>query len=206
MLHALIWSILLVLALLPLINGVGYGSTVSDVRCGYTTQNSNHAKAVWGQIQDWLALSSLFFEILVIARIYVYAYNSSVDVFKAQKFEALNTVLLYPLAMIFCWLPSQLEGIIVPATTTSQQDAAVLDNATHIIAPMYGLLLTLIYYTKTKQAVTEWKKIFRRLTSSAEQSDEIELRDSNRDSDAITVKNIIGVRISETKSDNMEIV
>lgn len=203
--HVLIWSFILILALLPLINGVGYGSTVPDVRCGYTTQESFHAQAIWGQVQDWIALSSLFFIILVTTRIYIYTYYSSFDVFKARNIDSLNTVLLYPLAMLVCWLPSQLEGIIVPATTTSKQDAAILDNATHIIAPMYGLLLTLIYYTKTKQAVNEWRNIFQRLISS--EFNEIELRDSNRESDTTTVKNIIGVRITESQeSKSMDFV
>lgn len=207
--HIIIWSFILILALLPLINGVGYGSTVPDVRCGYTSkQHSSHAKGIWGQVQDWIALSSLFFIILVTIRIYFYAYYSSYDVFKARNIDALNTVLLYPLAMLICWLPSQLEGIIIPATTTSKQDADIINNATHIIAPMYGLLLTLIYYFQTELAIKEWKNIFRYLISSdTKEFDEIELRDSNRESDAITVKNIIGVRISESKeSKSMDFV
>jgi len=208
--HILIWSIILILALLPLINGVGYGSTVPNVRCGYTTIKSFNAKGIWGQIQDWIALSSLFFIILITIRIYIYTYYSSYDVFKSRNIDALNTVLLYPLAMIICWLPSQLEGIIIPATTTSKENADIINNATHIIAPMYGLLLTLIYYIKTKNAIKEWKNIFQYIISSSNNNkefDEIEFRDSNRESNNIIVKNIIGVRISESKeSKSMDFV
>ena len=45
-------------ALISLSDGVGYGSTVSDVTVDVVTLLKS--QAVWGQIQDWLALSSLF--------------------------------------------------------------------------------------------------------------------------------------------------
>jgi hypothetical protein len=104
--------------------------------------------------------------------------------------------------MFFCWLPSQFYNIVHATSSDSSLDI-LIGNILHVIPPLYGLLLSLIFYTKTDKARTEWINVFRKL-KLIEKSNEVELRESSKTVESLdipiddgTVDNILVVRIFE---------
>jgi len=167
--HILIWFIIIILAFVPFINNVVYGndSSKGQLRCGFSNNNNdNNIKSVeiWNRIQDISCLISIFSIVIVSIRIYIYIYfsnnndnNDNNNIFKKKwGMDALYTLLLYPIVMTICWLPSQVYGVLI---NLSKSKSYIIDDATHIPAPLYGLLLSLIIYIKIPDTINEWKDI-----------------------------------------------
>lgn len=191
-----------VLTFLPFFNDVGYGGSTEGIfRCSYYNYKdpSNYSPvAVWGLIQQTVAVSSLLFILLIILRILVYLYCDYKEDEKLRTAnqmllakESWRTMILYPISLILCWLPSQLYAIIIELSPPSplSNTRIYLSDALYMLAPMNGLLLSLIFYIKTSEAKKEWMSIFRNLISN--ESSDVEMREST--------ENTMVVRITESE-------
>lgn len=175
------------LTFLPFCNGVGYGGITGFVRCSYYNYKdpSNYSPvALWGLIQQTIAVSSLLFILLIILRILVYLYCDYKEDEKLRTAnqmllakESWRTMILYPISLIVCWLPSQLYAIIHEISPSSplSNTRIYLSDALYMLAPMNGLFLSLIFYIKTSEAKKEWTSIFRNLIN---ESSGVEMRES----------------------------
>jgi len=109
--------------------------------------------------------------------------NSSIDNNRIKNIDFFNTSILYPIAMFICWLPSQLYNILYSNTIEYSSSYLLINNCLHIIAPLYGLLLSLIFYNKTYKARIILINILRYILvrlKIIEKSNEIELRESSK--------------------------
>ena len=167
-----------VLTFLPFSNNVGYGGGTGIVRCSYYNYKdpSNFSPvALWGLLQQSIAVSSLLFILLIILRILVYLYCDCKEDEKLRSAkqmllakESWRTMILYPISLIFAWLPSQSYAIIIELSPPSppSNTRIYLSDALYMLAPMNGLLLSLIFYIKTSEAKKAWMSIFRNLISN----------------------------------------
>jgi len=177
---------------------VSYGTDAitGTTRCGYASiGSSDNAVNNWGLFQNTFCLVSLILIFLISIRIYIFTKYS-----ENENSESLKTLLLYPTAMFICWFPSQFYNTL-HKTTSETTTNLTIGNALHILAPLYGLLLSLIFYTKTDKARTEWKNILTSL-KLIQKSNEVELRESSQSissdmSVGDVVKNNLIVRILE---------
>ena len=180
-LHIIVWTITIVLAFIPYANGVTYGTavTIGTYRCGYGISESSSINAYdnWNLFQYICCFSSLILIMIITIRIYIFTYYPSQDSLPSHNIGFFKTLLLYPIAMFICWFPSQFFfTLIISSTETTQADT--IGNILHILAPLYGLFLSLIFYTKTDKARVEWINIFTRLRLIG-QPNEVELRESS---------------------------
>ena len=178
-LHIIVWTIVILLAFIPYATGVHYGTTsISPVRCGFGPIGSNAANN-WGKSQNLLCIFSLIIIFVIAIRICIYIYYPSKhnqnEISRPHKVKFLKTLLLYPAAMFICWVPSQFYNLVSGESSPTQ---ALIYDCFHILSPLYGLLLSLIFYTRTDKARTEWINILIRLKFIKE-SNEIELRESS---------------------------
>jgi len=195
-LHITIWTIITVLAFVPLADGVVYGtnSTTMPIRCGNSFSSSDtdtlqNAARHWGSLQNYMCLCSLVLIVVITTRIFIFIYypsqhSDNVVNLQSDKIRYLKTVLLYPIAMFVCWFPSQFYyTCLAPPEGENTDRSFFIGNLLHVICPLYGLFLSLIYYTETDKARTLWTNIFIKL-KLIRNSKEVELRESSQTIDS----------------------
>jgi len=181
--HVIVWTMVFLFSFLPFINGGIYGISpqyLGKRRCGYAGGSDPKAhKHFWTDVQNTICLGSICFIVFIVIRIYVYKKGKNDDqslLEKGSDSEALTTMILYPMAMICCWLPSQIYNYICPPEKPTNNELLV-NNIFHILAPQYGLCLSIIFYSRTKKAREELLKIIKPIHELEEQ--DIEIRDSS---------------------------
>lgn len=174
--HLIIWTVVILLSLLPFTENVTYGGVGNITGCSFSG-NNNFSK--WSALSHFLLLVSLLIIIILSFRIAIFVYTLNYDsdngiavpltqLDQRIATEATITMILYPTAMVLCWLPSQIFGLYVNISQDYSNNNRITDNAMHTICPLYGLLLTLIYYIRTKGAKEEWKNLFQSLYKNSD--------------------------------------
>jgi len=72
-----------------------------------------------------------------------------------------KTMILYPLSLLICWIPVQVYQILLESKLRQIDSFSSIVKTTdglYMIAPLHGLFVSLIFYSKTKQAKSEWLK------------------------------------------------
>jgi hypothetical protein len=108
--HLVIWSINIILAMLPFTDNVYYGGEGYIDGCGYQkTTNTRH----WDDLSHIMLITSLIFIIIMTFRIMIFVYtlhydrNNGIEVTllthteQLIAMEATTTMMLYPVAMVF---------------------------------------------------------------------------------------------------------
>ena len=175
MIHMIVWPIIVIFAFIPYATGMSYGSKYPGTgRCGMVGVST----FAWGTFQNWLVVASICFILLLCLRILISKLSNdrTKESHRALSSESFRTIILYPVAMLVTWGPSQVLGVI---TKARYYEAF---NYLHVLAPLYGLVLAIIFYSRTKYARGEWQKIFieMKLRSGDDNDDtiDVDLKDS----------------------------
>jgi len=171
--HFIVWTINIILQILPYTTGAYYGRSFDDdkdipvLRCVITNPIDVSNALFWNNfvMNAQLVMS---FIIIVGFTIIIVVYSCYVDksntILRAHIRDASSTAMLYPISMLIAYVPSTITGFVVnshvdkyghpPHHGVVTVDYFLACNA------LYGLFLSLIFYTKTKEAYHEWLQIF----------------------------------------------
>lgn len=186
--HFIIWPINIILQFIIFYNGSYYGNyTPGYDNCGFNDElNVLHA-IIWDEMEDILLQCSLLVCILCVICVTTYSYylkmtDPTTAAIVTAVSEAWSTVILYPLSMIVCYLPDQVIGFIgaisVQKTGREPKHYIIVSNSITLLVLLYGMLLSLIFYFKTKEARLEYIKLFRNIfksNSTKGDNDDLEL-------------------------------
>ena len=182
--HLMIWTILILLAFLPFATGVYYGTELKFnkvTRCSLYSHNSQNTLDLWFALHESFALFTIIFISLLTGLIYYHSYrNEHMDIRRTES-ESWQTMMLYPLSLLICWIPSQAFKLSLQFHNQKHKvpfiEATEIENGVYSLAPLHGLFLSLIFYFHTIRAKDEWMKIFTSLKIIKESN-----KDSNRES------------------------
>ena len=180
MIHMIVWPMIVIFAFIPYATGMRYGTKhPGSKRCGLVGQNLHG----WGIASESLFFASVGLILLVCLRILISSKLSNdrtKESHTAVRSESLKTMILYPVAMLVTWGPSQIFSILFSNSETNS--TICLWDYLHLLAPLYGLALAIIFYSRTKYARGEWQKIFieMKLRSGDDNDDtiDVDLKDS----------------------------
>ena len=174
MIHMIVWPIIVIFAFIPYASGTRYGNEYPGTRrCGVVGQN--YLK--WDFAQDCVVFGSLCFILLVCLRILIsnLSNDRTKESHRAFSSESFRTIILYPVAMLVTWAPSPIAFFLAKKHSNTY-------NYLHAMAPLYGLALAIIFYSRAKYARVEWQKILveMKLTSGDDKDDmiDVDLKDS----------------------------
>ena len=116
--HFIIWPINIILQFIIFSNGTYYGNytTGYDI-CGFNDEKNLLRAVIWDEMENYILQCSLVVIILcsICVRMYTY-YLKMTDAMGAGIIMAVSegwsTIILYPLSMVACYLPSQILGLI----------------------------------------------------------------------------------------------
>ena len=152
---------------------VGYGtelefSTIS--RCAFVNMKStigfpSNYEEIWNKTNQSIALFTILFITLLTFLIYCDSIqNENGNGIVDTRIESgVKTMVLYPLSLLICWVPSQCFDLILEfkENIISFSSSIKVSDGLYMIAPLHGLFVSLIFYSKTKQAKSEWLKILK---------------------------------------------
>ena len=170
--HVIVWSLNIILQFLPYSTGTRYGygnddNIATELRCFLSKGKGSEKNVInWGEytFQYDLLISLLLIIVLSIVVVFYSLRMKNMEVsqvYLAQRIRgSWSVVILYPLAMIVSWMPGVLYGL----------GGGVYEKLGHPNPPnhilvfdylsafncLYGVLLALIFYTKTIDARRAW--------------------------------------------------
>ena len=209
--NAIVWSLNIILQILPLTTGDYYGqvhydtsiNTHINININNNFNNNKHDQTIdpgdpsdplekcyigsrvytiaavnseffWDDLVfNYVLLASFFIIGTTTFMIFIYSYciirnNSSNLTLINHIKESKSTIILYPIAMLVSYVPDAIFAIYfnhyVKTKGVAFPGAQVTQNYLHAFGSIYGLLLTLIFYFRTKQARIEWYNIYRSIT------------------------------------------
>ena len=169
----IIWPINILLQLLPLSSRVNFGpqqmyknQKYSFSRCLLTPGNNFSAYKLWLNLVFRDVVLAVFLCIAVltlIILIYKYQFVEKSDPMN----KTINMITLYPYAMFISWIPSIFYGMYRDEFYDENGyypfHSLVIGNYFEACVAIYGVLVAMIFYTKTKQARKEWLTIYYKL-------------------------------------------
>ena len=160
--HVICWVVPLVLSLLPLSTNQ-YGTDDYG--------NGNLTCDLWGNTTTkfiWLDLSSsgaalVCIILMAIWTFKIYAhFRLATD--SAREMSFLNIMRLYPLALLFTWLPRCLSFFLISVDILQlNAHSAYLAGYFFILSTQYGTLTSLIYFTQSPASRMLWVNLLRRI-------------------------------------------
>jgi len=201
--HIIIWPLMIIEQFLPYAFGVKYGRNNVDNkpvgRCFLTAFNNDFNNNVYNSIEVFVIefFISFFFIILLAIGIVGYSYYiSKTEPLNLTKIahvrESISTAILYPIAMIIFYVPSfiysSINGLYIKHMHHNLHNFQVIFNYLVAIQTLYGVTLTIIFYTKTKMARREWFLLYQQIFNKKNELQlPLHLSMSERSSDAISV-------------------
>lgn len=163
--HALIWSINLLLEVLPLTTYTFYGDhDQGSVKCGYSQGNgSQEALDGWNFVQLLVQIVNIivtvFFTILIIWYCTRCKLPMNENLLQNVVNDAWKTVVLYPIVELVSWSPSQINNFYIYVYKSkygiSPANSHYVTNITHVISPLYGIILPIVFFWKNEDARLE---------------------------------------------------
>ena len=183
--HFIVWTVNIVLQILPYTTGAYYGETFDDdldisiIRCFIAHPGDPDNASYWNDIVINIQLIMSFIIIAVFTSIII-IYSNFIDtsnvVLRDHTNDTISTVIWYPLAMLVAYVPSTVFAIYFNKYDAehghSMHHGVIIVDYLLASNAFYGVFLTLIYYIKTKQAIHEWYKIFRSILCIAQVDDD----------------------------------
>ena len=172
--HCIVWSVNILLQILPYTTGTSYGfddgenpNGIYYVICSLGPgTGSIEASIHWYQYAGNIELLISFFIIVILSiAVVIYSLNmkstKTSHVYLAQRIrESWSIVILYPCAMLIAWVPSTIFSYYLNYLENNDKKlpphTAVINGYLNAIAALYGPLLALIFYTKTLEARRAW--------------------------------------------------
>lgn len=185
--HSLIWSLSLLCTLLPLIDGNfgRIGDYSSSEMCFYQSANNSWIMA-WVLI-DWIGLvfACIIYMTYLITRVYL-KYRVMNDISAATGVLSLvRSLYVYPLVMLCTWGMNCLTNLVVTMVSnnnpSTQQRFAISVSA--VAAMSNGLLLGVVFFSKSNEARFQWRRLFRKLCSCEEAGSSLRTHNYNMDFD-----------------------
>jgi len=171
--HFIVWTVNIILQILPYTSGAYYGRSISDVqgipiiRCFIAHPSDVDNAVYWNNVvmNSQLILS---FIIIVVFTSIIIIYSCFIDksntVIREHTNDTISTIIWYPLAMLVAFVPGALYAFVVNKYIDEHGHppfhGIVIANILLASNGFYGCLLSLIFYIKTKQAINEWYQIF----------------------------------------------
>ena len=195
----IIWPINTLLQLLPLSSGVQFGQQQPNSRCLLTPGNNFSAYRFWLNLvfrDVLLAVFIITFFLTLIILIYRYKYIEKGDPVN----KIIDVIMLYPSAMFVAWIPITFYNMYRDDYKVKYHsypvDSLVLANYLEACVSIYGVLVSLIFYTKTQQARKEYYLFYCQLFNLNSDDRSSISSDESEDKDKI-VTNIV---ISDVKN------
>ena len=209
--HYILWPINIFLQFIVFSNSTSYGNNVSGYSvCSLYNEKSDKAAELWGKYASVLILQFCLCVIVtcsiftIIYSLYLKFIDSDISDIEMIS-EAWSTIIMYPISMVISYLPFTSYGYYVDnfyyLNGKVPKHSIIIDNSLAIAIPIYGTLLTFIFYSRTEDAQTEYiklfKKIFLHMTSSrtsvkdTSSSLELELKNISTIETTATTINII---------------
>jgi hypothetical protein len=154
------WGLPLILSLLPLTTN-NYGSPDPDVSWCLIVARDGHTKAwettFWAYIAFYIWI---FVCTLVMSAMGIRMYMESHSIYfkgstelTARVRNIVNRIRLYPVAMLFCWLPTYLSLAVLHL---DHHDTPVVFGIAMILGEMNGILSALIFIAYNKDIGRRW--------------------------------------------------
>ena len=163
--HSIVWSLNVLLQVLPFTTGVTYGNGDYGVpinACNLTGGKGKYDNHFWVKSTNIVVIIS-FSLIIVLSLVIVYISLTSKftsEAYLAPRIrDSWSLVILYPGAMLVAWVPSQAYGFYFSQVLIEQKlppHIFVIFNYLLAISALYGLFLSVIFYTKTQDARRAW--------------------------------------------------
>ena len=168
---ALVFTLNIVLSLLPLSTNTGYGQddeSRSLVLCAMSAgKGDDEAEDRWTEYTFELELYISFVIIVLFATIIacyslIFNNNKSSNIYVNERIkDSWKIVILYPFAMMVTFLPSQTYAFYFDSYLSNHHErfpkhALVIGNYLNALNILYGPLLSIIFYTKTLDARRAW--------------------------------------------------
>ena len=173
--HAIVFTLNMVLALTPLSAGLTYGQDDDDQGIPLSVCTFRNGKSVdddailphWLEYTFIIELYASFVFIIILTGIVVvysltikYTKSSSVYINERIK-DSWKVIILYPLAMMIAWVPGVAYDFYFISyasdhSGTSPPNGNVIANYLQAINVLYGPFLSIIFYTKTLDARRAW--------------------------------------------------
>jgi hypothetical protein len=165
--HCIVWSLNIVLQLLPFSTGTSYGlfDGMNFASCGLFPDKGtyeNYYKWYQYTFNIWLLISFgmiIIFSIVIVLFSFIKKHNNT---YLAQRIrDSWSIVILYCVAMMITWMPSTIFNYyfvyaLATGKSISYFHLDVIGNYLFGITALYGPLLSLIFYTKTVDARRAW--------------------------------------------------
>jgi len=171
--HVIVTTLNIVLALTPLSNGTIYGEDDDSKHIPLTLclmskgKDNDKAANQWIQYTFNIEVYISFIIIIILSTVIV-CYSLNINITKSSNVyiierikDSWKIVILYPLALMITWLPSQAYAFyfLSYASQHSQKypkNGIVILDYLNALNVLYGPLLSLIFYTKTLDARRAW--------------------------------------------------
>jgi hypothetical protein len=196
--HLIIWPIVLIEQFLPYSIGVTYGTHYPPEkkpfqRCFLTSFDNTLNKKVIDSSRSLVEefyVSFLFILLLTIGILGYSYYVSKTDPLNLSKIshirDSISTAILYPIAMVTFYLPSFVWFTYLSFNHHAYHKLVIFNYLTSL-QPLYGVSLSIIFYTKTKLARREWYLLYQQIFHmTSELEVPLNLSMSERSSESIT--------------------
>ena len=181
--HGIVWSLNLLLQFIPFTTGAIYGSDDQDgipiITCLLTGGEGKYDGDFWMQYTANIEILVSFSIIIILSIVIVYfsLKTSTSAAYLAPRIkESWSLVILYPLAMLIAFLPSQIYAFYLNQRSNNGHSlpihGAVIFNYLLAFSSLYGVFLSIIFYTKTLEArrawLSNWRYLQRMITKDSE--------------------------------------
>ena len=162
--HAICWSIPLITSLLPLTTNP-YGQ--DDFENGFSPCSlggDRTTRLLWISTTD-SGLSFMLVILMTIWLVQIHRYLSTVDSYDStEKQKSLfASMKLYPLALLITWAPRFAANVGVGIQSIGKDNYQIGIIPAAILASQYGVIVAIIFFTKSAAARLLWYNLFKRL-------------------------------------------
>lgn len=200
--HIIVWTLNSILQFVPLTTGTIYGQDDDDAgsavgitvaRCALAVGSGTLDEEVkWAAYTYQLELVGSFVFILIFTvAILVYRYRMSISE------KSWSTLLFYPVGLLITYVPSSVYSYYFNsyhyAHNTFPYHGFVIANDLLALNAIYGVILSIIFYSTTKLALYEWKTVIKKILFGSSDPD-----DDNR----MSVSSVISIASTVELSEN----
>lgn len=164
----------IVLAILPFTTGTTYGGSLGTQVCFFAKGTGTYQHLHIWEITCFFSIQIISFSIILLCALVLFLNSRRSDttsILYEQLENAWHTVLLYPLGMLGSWLPNMIYGWYFDAYLQSTNGsypphALLIGDSLIVLNSFYGIFLTIIFFTCTKDASLEYIKMFKSIVPS----------------------------------------
>lgn len=160
--HAIAWSLTIILALLPLSDHITYG--INDENAGHywcglrSNDPSNYELWIAICVSIPLIISISLISIMIIRILIHFRWRNILMNNKVRTM--VRTLILYPIGMMVIWIPvcifETINGAIYPNQYMYMEQLTGLVNS---VGSLYGFVLSILFFTSSREARSRWRHL-----------------------------------------------